>query len=219
MPFGLQQYIDELIFQMKLKQLPFLISWFIFGLSHAFAQQVLPLPYIIEGACPFECCTYGDWSAEERIPVYSSQGDTSQLLFHLENGVTFQALTGNVVVLETGLVGVHESYELYGYYSPENNSYLKKPIRQPVTAGDTLLVLNYLGEGEWNVWFQGNIYQEDGMKWRFGRYPEDRPADEVPATLVKQPETEWWVKIETPEGKEGWILMKNAKVSGNDACG
>lgn len=197
----------------------FVISWLLLGSTKTFAQQVPPHPFIVKGACPFECCHYGEWEARQRIPVYSSQRDTTQLLFNLENGEAFQAKTGNVFVLEPGLVSIHESYGLYGYYSPENDTYLKKPIRKSVPKGDTLFVLNYMGEGVWNVWYQGNIYQEDGMQWRFGRYPEKRSADEVSATFLKKPETEWWVKISTSAGKTGWILMNDTKVSGNDGCG
>lgn len=183
------------------------------------AQHAPPLPYILEGACPFECCMYGDWTAGQRIPVYRNQSDTTQIHFNIEAGDTFQAPTGNVIVSEPGIVGVHKSYELYGYYSPANNTYRKKPVRNSISEGDTLFVLDYMGEGFWNVWYQGEIYQEDGMEWRFGRYPENRSADEVRATFLKHPETEWWVKIRTQDKKEGWILMKNIEVSGHDGCG
>lgn len=190
-----------------------------YGLQDTYAQRVPPLPYVIEGACPFECCTYGEWKAGRQIPVYSNQKDTTQILFNLETDDEFQAVTGFVVVMEPGLVSISESYELYGYYSPENGGYREKTIKKSVSAGDTLYVLSYRGEGEWNVWYRGDIYQEDGTKWRFGRYPERRSADEVPATLLEKPETEWWVKISTSSGTEGWILMNDTKVYGHDECG
>lgn len=56
------------------------------------------------------------------------------------------------------------------------------------------------------------------MEWRFGRWRDTRSADEVRATLEEKPQREWWVKVCTDAGEEGWILMDGVDVSGHDAC-
>ena len=198
--------------------LPFL---FILGFllpDNTDAQERPPVPYIVEDICPFECCTYGEWTAESPITAYKKQRDTTQIQFNIDTGDTFHAETGNVVILEPGIVRANQAYELIKYVSIDNYEPLEEPIQATVPAGDTLYVLNYLGEGVYLTWYQGEIFQENGMAWRFGRRPETRAAGEVNATLIKKPKTEWWVRIMTDGGKKGWILMKNVRVSGNDGC-
>lgn len=54
------------------------------------------------GACPFECCQYGSWTAKNDIAVYANERDTTQLVASIPTGEKFDALTGNVFMERFG---------------------------------------------------------------------------------------------------------------------
>jgi len=87
-----------------------------------------------------------------------------------------------------------------------------------VEKGDTLYLLNYVGEGYHKVWFKGDIIEDvPGYFWHYGeKMPPDSDIEKVTELLNKE-EDEWWTKIEY-QNKIGWLYMKGAKVRGPDAC-
>lgn len=176
------------------------------------------MPFVLENACPFECCTYGDWTAEEPIAVHVRRTADSRTFTRIGKGRTFKAVGGRVVVAEPGRVSVSKPHELCRLYSLEKQEWVYPHECTEVPPGDVFYPLNHSGEGQWNVWYEGEVYQDNGMDWRFGRRPETRSADEVSATLEQKPELQWWVRVRTDEGGAGWILMDDTEVSGHDAC-
>ena len=46
--------------------------------------------------CPFECCQFGKWIIKETIDVYSSEDDTNNVIFKLNDNDTIYAQTGNL---------------------------------------------------------------------------------------------------------------------------
>lgn len=179
------------------------------------------VPYVLENVCPFECCTYGTWTARERIPVYERPADgDGEMDAHLEKGQSFEATRGQVITREAGRVSVHKPDTLIKMYDDSAGEYRSWEDRlvTPVPPGDTIFVLSPLGEGIWTVWYEGETYRENGMSWRFGRRPETRSRDEVRATFEKKPTTEWWVRVRTDEIGTGWVLREGVRVEGADAC-
>ena len=94
-------------------------------------------------------------------------------------------------------------------------------------AGDVIFFLDNLGEGHVNYWYKGSLNPE--LELHDGLYSytyENCQANHVVAgacSLRKlHPEkkflNEWWVKIRTSDGKEGWVLNKS-QFSNTDACG
>lgn len=164
------------------------------------------IPAKVEGACPFECCTYGTWKAEERVTVYKHERDTSDVAFVLEAGTSFKALTGHVFINRPGKVIALDTFSI---------SY--DTTRWTVPAGDTLYLLNYEGEGYYRGWYKGERIPEvfAGL-WYENKY---RPDSTRKASLINEAETEWWAKIEDNRGRTGWISMEQAALSGVDACG
>lgn len=85
--------------------------------------------------------------------------------------------------------------------------------------GDTLYVLDYLGEGHYRVWYEGTVL----TTYEFWDRPEleDRwRRPDAEGTMTVEPRTRWWVRVRTPAGERGWIEMKEGvRVRGHDACG
>lgn len=188
--------------QLNFRAVLFLL--FIFS-SSAYSQNKFKTPKVMEGVCPFECCTYGKWTAKNEIKVYQNPQDTSISPFTINKGGEFDAITGNVYITEPGLVIAKKSFTIFDI-SPE----------WEIKKNDTLFILNYEGEGFYNAFFQGLYSTIPDAYWI------DRNGKKLKETeLAKQTQktvTEWWVKIVASNTKPGWILMKQAKVNGSDAC-
>lgn len=165
------------------------------------AQSGPPIPYRVEGACPFECCTYGTWSAEQPLTVYTSAGDTSSVAFTIPAGTSFEADTGYVNVTQTGLVVIEQSMDVYRSYDETRT----------VSPGDTLYLLDYVGEGFYNAWIADSLYQIEPAN----------PNDPAYRTL-RDPEQTWWAHAALADGREGWLWMDEnggGAIGGYDACG
>lgn len=60
------------------------------------------LPYMDYGACPFECCTYGQWTAHEPVAVHTAMDAKSPLIRTLRTGERVRARSGVVVTRSAG---------------------------------------------------------------------------------------------------------------------
>jgi len=149
-----------------------------------------------QGACPFECCTYRQWTAEGPIPVVARERATGAAAFTMPAGQQFQADSGNVWVTGLQLVAVVDSVADRPYWA--------------FGPGDTLVVLDHLGEGHFNVWHDGEVRDVAGF-WMFG--PET-------ARVLGRPRSEWWVHVTLPDGRTGWFEAADSlRIVGADACG
>src|SRR5262245_37470859 len=73
------------------------------------------LPYEDVGLCPFECCTYREWSVDADTVVLTNRKDGSLVAFRLRRGERVKGLTGVVVTTKFG----------------------KALVRQPTTIGES----------------------------------------------------------------------------------
>lgn len=164
-----------------------------------------PIPYRAKGACPFECCTYRDWTTRSAVQLVESIGSNT-IVAEIPEGTRVAGVTGEVWV------------EPEPYAVLTDNGALK--------AGDVIFFLDNMGEGQVNYWYNGSLNPPlelgDGLH---GYTYENCSANNVIAgacSLRKlQPEktfmNEWWVKIRTSAGKEGWVLNKG-QFANTDAC-
>ncbi|HIE75307.1 MAG TPA: hypothetical protein EYP93_03670 [Gammaproteobacteria bacterium] len=68
--------------------------------------------YIVEGVCPFECCTYREWGVEIETLLYSEKNIESHKVASVGPGGTVQALTGDVHVRPLKLL-VHRDHKTH----------------------------------------------------------------------------------------------------------
>ena len=89
-------------------------------------------------------------------------------------------------------------------------------FRQPETvvelhAGDTLFVLEEVGEGRWHARLHGELVSVSSEQIDTdGNYG---------AKLVRAPYSQWWAHFVVPGFRSGWVLMDEVKEHGADACG
>lgn len=160
----------------------------------------LEFPLVVEGACPFECCTYGAWVARAAIDVRTEPRMDAEVAFELQPGERFDAPTGSVIVSAPGLARVDGRVQLYapdGAPGPE------------VGPGTELTVLEPQAEGFFWVWFEGRRWSTD-----LGFMDQGRMAGEI----VDPAMWRWWVRVRTGSGQAGWIAPEGGNVDGHDAC-
>ena len=104
------------------------------------AQQTKqhPATYVDKGACPFECCTYRQWTANTAITLWDRPKGT-RVGGSLHKGQIVQGLTGEV------------------WSTPLPVKSDRDIPETAIKAGDTFYALHYDGEGNWKVWFRGAL--------------------------------------------------------------
>jgi|GEM_PF-1756206 len=163
------------------------------------------------GACPFECCVYRDWVAHGPIPALGEPDAAGTVVDTIRAGTRFQADTGFVRITSPQLVAVEREVE--AYRQPDDGTGAGPVRLQP---GDTLLVLEYVGEGYYSVRRGGELLSVEQF-WASGQgWP---PTDRVRGSTLGEYAAEWWVRVTTPAGRTGWIDAYAADIGNADACG
>ena len=65
-------------------------------------------PYIDRGTCPFECCTYRDWIANEGM-VLVDRPDGKKIVARIEKGEKVQAMTGEIHSIARRVIASQDS--------------------------------------------------------------------------------------------------------------
>lgn len=159
-------------------------------------QDPLPqgptLPFEAVGACPFEGCVYREWTAQASVVVRTERRAGAPASYQVQPGEKVTALTGVVVILRAGRVQFRAARRLQA--SPE-------PIH--IEPGQTLYLLNYLGEGFTNAWFNGRLYTDVDTA-EFYNFACDVQPNRCAGTIIEPARTEWWVQVRNHLGRVGW---------------
>lgn len=157
-----------------------------FFAATASANEKPPVPYYDWGGCPFEGCTYQQWTTKQEVVARAEPSLTAKTLFKVPRGQNVEGLTGVVIVEKPGIVKVLKPVTL-GYNDKGEGPLLK------LKAGEQLYTLASLGEGAMQFWYKGKTYTLD--------YDYERNQIKYGAT----PKSQWWVKIRDKQGREGWV--------------
>lgn len=162
------------------------------------AQDMPPVRYENWGVCPFECCTYREWTAGDDIAVHQGRSEKSAVVFRLRRGDAVDGVNGVVVTEKPAAVRIDRAV---------NDGYIKgidKP-QLALKAGDVVYMLSPLGEGSFLFWYQGKVYQS-GL---------DLAA--MPGADARAAKMTWWKQVRNKSGKLGWTTSD--KFNNVDACG
>lgn len=155
-----------------------------------------PMPKIYKDVCPGEGCSFGEWLTCDTLRAFTQPADNPRTAFVLRRGDRFTAVTGDVYVRQAGKVAFNRNVKV----SEEGMSFF-------FTPADTLYPLLYEGEGFGTWYFRG---KESGGFFFFGN--ADQESTDMPVTagvrgyVVLRPiDSQWWVKVRTKNGREGWV--------------
>src|SRR5688572_9207442 len=186
---------------MNRKSITALLAIYLLGASALRGQSQKGPEFLVDkGACPFECCTYGKWKAEQSTKLLAEPKKGSKEVGTIRRGMQVMAVTGEVhsVPIEFIVRKRHEGY----------------------SPGDVLQVYSYVGEGYFKVWTNEKLDEEDLAIGAGGGPTGDEclKDDYCWGELKKPLDSVWWVKIKTKEGLEGWTSEPD-NFSGKDSCG
>jgi len=151
-----------------------------------------PNDYIDEGACPFECCIYREWSVKSDTQLFIEKDINSEIVVVVKSGSKIKALTGDVHVTPLKIT-VNIDYEIH-------------------RAGETIWLLNYLGEGNYRALKNDELIV---LELPFSPYGKMKLLEW--ANLEGKYHMDWWVQFKTKNGKFGWTnQVKN--FSNKDGC-
>ncbi|MBS1969445.1 MAG: hypothetical protein JSU04_04025 [Bdellovibrionales bacterium] len=102
------------------------------------AANAPPKIFVDKGACPFECCTYREWTTEKDTDLFDSV-DGKKKVGKAKKGEKVTALTGEVHTI---------------------------PMKVKTNEGKELYVLTSQGEGFWKVWEDGKVVENVTETWQ-----------------------------------------------------
>jgi hypothetical protein len=156
------------------------------------------LPVIDENACPFEGCTFGEWTVTKDTTLYNSWRPNRSPVGKLTKGEKVTGLTGVYITNKPDTVRVTSDIPALA---------LKR--------GDTIFRYMYRGEGFADIWANGKW-----MKEMDGTFIAEKEMGgclrDCSAKVIEVGDKEWWVQIRTKAGQVGWVKADD-NFSGMDA--
>ena len=145
--------------------------------------------FVDEGACPGEGCVYDEqWVARSLVQLYEAPVESALVSGIVREGEAVQTTTGEVHT-EPGRFIVHRPHD---EFSPE----------------DEVFLYTYLGEGWFRLRHNGELKVADLGFSPWGGTSGKRCELESRCwgSLEQELHFEWWVKVRTEGGLEGWTL-------------
>jgi hypothetical protein len=148
---------------------------------------------INKGACPFECCQYGEWIALQQMNIdFFDSPNGKSVKEIIRKGEKIDALTGEV--------------HSFPVAATVTNTY-KTDEQQGIKINDKVYILHSIGEGAVALLHNGNI-KKSSLDFRY---------ELLNKSESKFPENTWWVKVRFKDGREGWI-KEPSSFDGADRC-
>jgi len=188
------------------------------------------MPMVRVGSCPGEDCSYGNLvTACEDLPLVSTDSIGAKPTgFIVHKGDTVTLATGNLHLLEPGIVVMKRDYAITDIIDQSSDYKAPRPDTLRFFAGDTVYVLDYLELGAWNWWYRGKPGSDDefwtgAFQRSYG--PED---DQRPGVAILKPRGEWWYKLQVDADDEGgwmrggrgrWVDRRFISLNSDWKCG
>ena len=154
-------------------------------------QKSPPKVLIDKDICPGEGCSYkGNARMTKTSTAYAKPDENSLASCEFTAGDVVTSFKSEVHTV-AGRFVVKRTYESY----------------QP---GDVLWVYTYLGEGMFKVWHSGRMYEEK-LEFSPGGGSAGKRCEKDDGScwgeLEKELEMNWWLKVKSNDGREGWIRV------------
>jgi hypothetical protein len=186
----------------RLAQLIILSSFF-FVPAMDMAQSKRPdVPFFDWNACPFEGCTYRQWTAQKPVVVYDTWKKTRREIARLTVGDRVVATTGVVITFKPGVIRMDRDLPA-----------------EKLKRGEIILTYANRGEGYSAVWVHGRY--DPSFDISFVKWPDGQGCggEECAATYVDLGRKEWWAKVTLKSNQAGWINMDESEFDGVDVLG
>ncbi len=162
------------------------------------------IPFDEPGACPFQCCTYREWSVNWDTDIHTDRRDDSPVAFRAALGDTVTALTGVVTTTKVGRATASRQVSVGSKHTV-------------VPAGQPIYLLRNIGGGDWKIWVNG-VTDEQYIPSQGYCTADKQSSDECALSVVEQPQIVWWAQVRDARDREGWT--REVDHFGNiDACG
>lgn len=174
-------------------------------LAEVSADELPPSPYVSKNVCPFECCSYGTWSAIEDVTIFASPGSREEVGI-AQKGEAVESVTGDVHLTPIPVAVVH-AISAAG------------PGSVTVAEGEIIFLLDHIGEGFQSAWHRGAVREistHDAVKDRCA-FPSEDCWGEYLVPRDERGDSVWWVKVRLPSGAEGWT--REIHFDGIEGCG
>ena len=180
--------------------------------AYASCAQAQPSKtFVDDGACPFECCQYGQWHTVKSIDLYPEPvADKDKVVIRvLTPDVTVSVSKGKVITQTPGRALV--SVPHVSVYSGVTYA-----------IGDELLIYTSFGEGVFLVWYEGRMYKELAgfMLQADDTWQACAEVGHCWGRRLRHPVTSWWVGVEDPvlPNQYGWTRDVQG-FAGKGSCG
>lgn len=102
-----------------------------------------PKMYVDKGACPFECCTYREWTVTKDTDLFDAV-DGKKKVGVAKKGSKVTGVTGEVHTV---------------------------PLKMKDKEGNEFFLLTYQGEGFWKIWKDGSVKPDVEQDWKEDKRP------------------------------------------------
>jgi len=157
--------------------------------------QAPAVPFYDWGACPYETCSYRQWTAHRSVTVYDTWKPGRRPVAQLADGETATGLTGVVVTIKPGVIRMDRDL-------PDED----------LLRGDTILTFANRGEGFSAVWFKGRYHPSFDIS--FTKLPDGTGCGgtHCAATYMDLGRKLWWVNVKLKSGQTGWAEMDLSQI-------
>jgi hypothetical protein len=161
--------------------------------------------YLIPGACPGEYCAYGAWTLSATVIL--RRAPTS----HADSVGSVPA--GREICADSGFVLIDPPGKVVALKPPPVHNY--SPYPPTFGRGDTLVILNELGEGYWVVRWKDSITVTEAYWTHISDWSDAPTSDDV--AILRKPSSFWWSYItDRYTGARGWLLMRGFHFTGEE---
>lgn len=157
-----------------------------------------PVPIVREMLCQSEVCLPGVYLACASLDVLPEPGSEQPPVRSIVRGDEFRIVAARTIVLSPGVVHItRDVQEVYGR-------------AVDYREGEFLFLLNYLGEGWYSAWRDGEVVEVEQF-WPSANYRMSGSADRG-AELIRETSSEVWFGIEAAGAGSGWILENSMMI-------